>query len=153
MNHTTIDEALRRHDGEPGALLPVLHDIQDALGYIPPDSVEQIARGLNLSRADVYGVITYYSHFRRDPPARHAVAVCRGEACQSMGSAALLAHAEHTVGCKMHHTSAGGQFHLEAAYCLGLCASSPAVTIDGIPHARMTAEAFDALLLQCREAP
>ena len=153
MKHKIIDEALLHHHGEHGALLPVLHEIQDALGYIPPESVEQIARGLNLSRADVHGVITYYSHFRRDPPARHAVAVCRGEACQSMGSAALLAHAERTLGCKMHQTSADGRFHLDAAYCLGLCASSPAVTVDGNPHARMTTEAFDALVLQCGKTP
>jgi len=151
VKHATIDQALRRHDGEPGALLPVLHDIQDALGYIPPDSIDQIARGLNLSRAEVHGVVTYYSHFRRDPPAPHSVAVCRGEACQSMGSAALLAHAERTLGCKMHQTSADGQFHLDAAYCLGLCASSPAVTVDGKPHAHMTTDVLDALIRQRRE--
>lgn len=153
MTHATIDEALRRHDGEPGALLPVLHDIQEALGYIPADAVDRIARGLNLSRAEVHGVITYYSHFRTDPPAPHAIAICRGEACQSMGSAALLADAEHALGCRMHQTSADGQIHLEAVYCLGLCASSPAITVDGKPHARVTTDALNTHIGQCRGAP
>ena len=149
--HATIDEALRRHDGEPGALLPVLHDIQDALGYIPAQAVVRIAEGLNLSRAEVHGVVTYYSHFRSDPPAPHAVAICRGEACQSMGSAALLAHAERTLDCIMHQISADGQFQLEPAYCLGLCASSPAVSIDGTQHARVSADALDALIRHQRD--
>ncbi len=147
----TIDEALRRHEGEPGALLPVLHDIQDTLGYVPAQAIPRIAEGLNLSRAEVYGVITYYSHFRHDPPARHAVAICRGEACQSMGSAALLAHAERVLDCKSHQVSADGQFQLEPVYCLGLCASSPAATLDGTPHARVTPAKFDALIASQRD--
>jgi formate dehydrogenase subunit gamma len=149
--HATIDEALRRHEGEPGVLLPVLHDIQDSLGYIPAQAVAHIAERLNLSRAEVHGVITYYSHFRSVPPAPHTVAICRGEACQSMGSAALLAHAERSLGCKLHQASADGQFQLDPVYCLGLCASSPAATLDGTPHARVTPEKLDALIARQRE--
>ena len=149
--HATIDEALRRHEGEPGVLLPVLHHIQDSLGYIPAQAVARIAEGLNLSRAEVHGVITYYSHFRSAAPALHTVAICRGEACQSMGSEALLAHAERSLGCKMHQVSADGQFQLDPVYCLGLCASSPAATLDGTPHARLTAEKLDALIASLRD--
>jgi len=93
---------LSRHAGRPGALLPILHDVQDALGHIPREVVPQIAEGLNLSRAEVHGVVTYYHHFRQDPPGRHVVQVCRAEACLSMGGEALLAHAEHKLACRTH---------------------------------------------------
>ncbi len=148
-----VHVALARHAGVPGALLPVLHHVQDALGWIPADAVPAIALGLNLSRAEVHGVVTYYHHFRRAPPGRHVVQVCRAEACRAMGAEALVAHVESTLGCRLDGkggghgaTSADGRFTLEPVYCLGLCASSPALVVDDRPHARMSAERFDRLV-------
>ena len=125
----------------PGALLPILHDIQDALGYIPPDAVAQIANALNLSRAEVHGVITFYHHFRATPPARHTIQICCAEACQSMGSERLVQHAEK----KLAHREQS-EYELHPVYCLGLCATSPAMMIDGQLHARVTPEKFDKLI-------
>jgi formate dehydrogenase subunit gamma len=142
--------ALAHHQDEPGALLPILHNVQDALGHIPRESIQQIAEGLNLSRAEVYGVVTYYHHFRSEAPGRHVVQVCRAEACQSRGAEKLLGHAEQTLGCQTHgghgDTSADGQFTLTPVFCLGLCASSPAVAVDGKLHGRVTPERFDAII-------
>jgi formate dehydrogenase subunit gamma len=139
----TLRDVLGRHAGEPGALLPILHDVQDALGHVPKHVVPEIAGALNLSRAEVHGVVTYYHHFRDEPAARHVVQICRAEACQAMGAEALLAHARQHVGCT-------GDFTVEPAYCLGLCASSPALLLDDELHARVTPQVFDALVDQAR---
>jgi formate dehydrogenase subunit gamma len=141
-----VKDALMRHAKVPGALLPILHDIQDALGYIPSQVVPDIAHGLNLSRAEVHGVVTYYHHFRDQPAGRCLVQVCRAEACQSMGADALISHAAQRLDCAVHGTSADGDFSLEPAYCLGLCASSPAVMIGNQLHARVTPQSFDQLV-------
>lgn len=146
----TVRGVLERCAGMPGALLPILHDVQDALGHIPRDAVPEIASALNLSRAEVHGVVTYYHHFRAEPAARHVIQICRAEACQAMGAEALLAHAREHLGCTAHGHSKDGAFTLEPAYCLGLCASSPAMTLDDEPHARVTPQAFDALVAQTR---
>jgi formate dehydrogenase subunit gamma len=143
-----VQRILQLHANEPGALLPILHDVQDALGYIPAHAVPVIAEAQNLSRAEVHGVVTYYHHFRSEPAGRHVIQICRAEACQSMGADALLAHAELRLGCGAHGTTSDGAFTLEPAFCLGLCASSPAMTLDDQPHARVTPKAFDALLAQ-----
>ena len=153
---TDVTQAvLARHADEPGALLPILHDVQDALGFIPREVVSQIADGLNLSRAEVHGVVTYYHHFRSEAPGRTVVQVCRAEACQAMGADALMAHAEHTLGCKTHgghgSTSADGRFTLNPVYCLGLCASSPAVVVNDKLLARMTPARFDRVIGQLAE--
>ena len=134
------------HKDLPGGLLPALHGIQDALGHVPPDAVPLIAEQFNLSRAEVHGVVSYYHHFRSAPAGRLLVQVCRAEACQAMGADALLAHAELRLGCSAHGHSKDGNFTLEPAFCLGLCASSPALTINEEPHARMTPRSFDALV-------
>ena len=149
-HRATVDTLIAQHRHLPGALMPLLHAVQDALGHVPDDVVPQIAAALNLSRAEVHGVITYYHHFRREPAGRSVVQVCRAEACQSCGADALLAHIEGRLGCEAHHTSADGAYTLEPVYCLGLCASSPAMAIDDEPHARMTCEAFDALIHETR---
>ena len=123
----------------PGALLPVLHEIQDALGYIPPETVPLIAAELNLSRAEVHGVITYYHHFRQAPPGRHVVRVCCAEACQASGGEALAQHARTRL--------AGGDVTLEPVYCLGLCACGPALQVgENVLHGRVTPDKFDALI-------
>lgn len=148
----TVQAVLAKFTDEPGALLPILHALQDSLGYVPPDAVPTIAEALNLSRAEVHGVISYYHDYRSAPPTPHTLQVCRAEACQSMGAEALLAHARHQLACGAEGQSADRQFTVQAAYCLGLCASSPAITVDGQLHARMTAQKLDALLNQVKEA-
>jgi len=147
---SAIVDAIERHRHRPGALLPLLHDVQDELGHIPDAAVDPIARALNLSRAEVHGVITFYHHFRRTAGGRHTVRLCQAEACQSMGADALRAHAEHALGCGLHETSADGAFTLEPAYCLGQCANSPALMIDEAVHARLTPQRFDRLLAGAR---
>jgi formate dehydrogenase subunit gamma len=137
---------LARHGTRQDQLLPVLHALQDRLGFVPPDAVQDIAEHFNLSRAEVHGVVTFYHHFRSSPPARCTVQVCRAEACQSMGADGLLAHARQALGCGLHEHSADGAFALEPVYCLGLCASSPAMSIDGVPFARVTPARFDRLV-------
>ena len=131
-----------------GALLPLLHAIQDQVGFIPSDSVSEIAKALNLSRAEVHGVITYYHFFRTEPAGKNVVQVCRAEACQACGSNELLAIAEKTLGCKSHETSANGAVTLESVYCLGLCASSPAIQVNDKLHARMSTEKLKTILMQ-----
>lgn len=149
----TVRGALARHAREPGALLPVLHDVQDALGYIPPDAVPIIAKGLNLSRAEVHGVIKYYHHFRTEPAGRVVVQVCRAESCQACGADALMAHAEKLLGCAPHHTRADGAFTLEPVYCLGMCALSPAIMVNDTLHARLTPDKFERIVASLEAHP
>lgn len=132
--------AIRRHAHRPGALLPLLHDLQAALGHVPPALVPGIAQAVNRSRAEVHGVISYYHHFRSQPAGRHVVQVCRAEACQANGSEPLAQAAQALLGCAMHTTRADGAVTLEPVYCLGLCATGPAVQIDERLLARMTPE-------------
>ncbi len=142
----TVDALIAQHQDSPGALMPLLHAVQDAIGHVPEAVVPRIAAALNLSRAEVHGVITFYHHFRREPAGRTVVQVCRAEACQSCGADELLAHAQRTLGCAPHHTSADGAFTLEPVFCLGLCASSPAIRIDARLHSRVTPTKFDRLV-------
>jgi len=144
----SIERLIESHQSTQGALLPLLHAIQDAIGFIPPESVAQIAKGLNLSRAEVHGVITYYHFFRTEKPGKHVVQICRAESCQSCGSEELIQLAEKTLGCKVHHTTANGSVTLEPVYCLGLCASSPAIQVDEKLHAGVTAESLREILTQ-----
>lgn len=125
-----------------GALLPVLHGIQDALGFVPDEAVPVVARELNLSRAEVHGVLTYYHHFRRTPPSGPVLQVCRAESCRTVGGEALLAQAKANAAGRGHCS-------VEPVYCLGLCAMSPAVMLDGRPHARMTPQKLDELMSTC----
>jgi formate dehydrogenase subunit gamma len=149
----TVELAIAARMGEPGALLPILHNIQEALGYIPQDAISRIAHALNLSRAEVYGVLTYYHYFRSTPPARVTVALCRAEACRSMGTEALAQHIEAQTSCRFdakHGRDAAAHaerddVELQSAYCLGQCALSPAMTINGTLYAKMTPHEFDAL--------
>ncbi|HEY8857516.1 MAG TPA: formate dehydrogenase subunit gamma [Rugosibacter sp.] len=153
-NLSIIESILAARQSLPGALLPILHDIQDAIGYIPPDAVPSIAGALNLSRAEVHGVITYYHYFRQSPPGRHVVRVCRAEACQSVGCESLAAHARSALACDFHATSADGAVTLEPVYCLGHCAVGPNIQIDETTlHARVTPEKFDRLIAELRSKP
>ena len=130
----------------PGPLLEVLHAVQASLGYVPDGAVTVVAQGLNLSRAEVHGVVTFYHYFRRTPPGKHVVSLCRAEACQSMGADALAEHAKRKLGVDFHETTADGEFSLEPIYCLGNCACSPAAMVDGRLYGRLSPEGFDAML-------
>ena len=131
---------------EAGPLLPVLHGIQNALGYVPSDAVPLVADALNLSRADVHGVISFYHYFRDTPPGRHVIHVCRAEACQSMNGRALEAHVKSRLGVGFHQTTDSGSFTVEPVYCLGNCACSPAVMVDGELYGRVTPARFDEIV-------
>jgi formate dehydrogenase subunit gamma len=141
-----LQSLIEQHRHTPGALLPLLHALQDALGHVPPSAEPAIAAALNLSRAEVHGVVSYYHYFRSAPPGRHLVQVCRAEACQACGGEALLAQAEQLLGCRLHETRADGAVTLEPVYCLGLCASSPALQIGDRLHARVTPQRLQQLV-------
>jgi len=145
-----VQDAVARLKTLPGALLPVLHAVQDALGYVPPGAVPLIAHGLNLSRADVHGVISFYHHFRTQPCGRHVLHLCRAESCQAMGGSELEAHVKQTLGVDFHQTTADGAITLEPAYCLGNCALSPALLLDDALHGRVDASTFDELVAAAR---
>jgi formate dehydrogenase subunit gamma len=140
----TPDERVARHLKKGASLLAVLHAIQDEAGYIPADVIAPLAQAMSLSRAEVHGVITYYHHFRSEPPARVTVQLCRAEACRSMGTEALAAHIEGHTGCKFD-SGHQADTELETVYCLGQCALSPAMTINGELHARVTPQKFERL--------
>jgi formate dehydrogenase subunit gamma len=137
-----------QHRERPGPLLEVLHAVQASLGYVPAGAVPLIAEELNLSRAEVHGVVTFYHFFRSSHPGAHTVSLCQAEACQSMGAEKLAEHARKRLGIDFHQTTADGRFSLEPIYCLGNCACSPAAMIDGRLHGRLTPEAFDALIAE-----
>lgn len=139
-------EVTGRLKDAPGALLPVLHGIQDALGHVPDDAVPLIARELNLSRADVHGVISFYHYFRKTPAGRHLIQLCRAESCQAMGAVTLEKHVKERLGVDFHQTTTDGRYTLEPVYCLGNCACSPAMMIDGELKGRVSPERFDAWL-------
>ena len=129
-----------------GPLLPVLHAMQDHFGYVPPESVPIIAKTLNLSRAEVHGVISFYHWFRTEPGGEKTVYICRAESCQAMGSAAIEAAAKEHLGIDYHQTTADGKFSLEPVYCLGNCACSPAIMIDERVHSRVAPENLSQIL-------
>lgn len=146
-----VQQAIDAHRTRPGALLPLLHAVQDALGWVPPDVLPSIAHALNLSRAEVHGVVSFYHHFRSTPPGRHVLRLCRAEACQARGARALEAHARQTLGIDFHQTTADGAITLEPVYCLGNCGCGPSLLLDADElHANVTPAAFDALVRQVR---
>jgi formate dehydrogenase subunit gamma len=142
----TVRRQLTLLKSRPGPLIEILHAIQGELGFIPDGAVPLLAEELNLSRAEVHGVITFYHFFRRHPPGRHTIQVCRAESCQAMGGQALEAHAKQRLGVDFHETTPDGEVTLDPVFCLGNCSCSPAVMIDGELHGRVTPERFDMLL-------
>jgi formate dehydrogenase subunit gamma len=145
------DELVQRHVKPGASLVAVLHGIQDEIGFVPPEALAPLARAMNLSRAEVYGVLTYYHHFRSTPPARVTVGLCRAEACRSMGTEALAQHIEARTGCQFD-AKHGADAHadvddveLQTVFCFGQCALSPAMTINGTLYAKITPQKFDAL--------
>ncbi|HWT28834.1 MAG TPA: formate dehydrogenase subunit gamma [Methylophilaceae bacterium] len=146
-----ISSHVESHQAMPGGLLPLLHAIQDDLGYIPQESYAPISKALNLSVAEIHGVVSFYHHFRTQPPGRHVLHLCRAESCQAMGCQSLETHIKQQLGIDFHETSSDGAITLEPIYCLGNCALSPAVMLDERVHGRMNIAEIDALLAAARE--
>jgi len=149
----TVGAVIEEHAGQIGALMPVLHSMQQRMGYIPSEAIPMIATALNLSRAEVHGVIHFYHDFRSEPPGDHLVQLCRAEACQAMGGRALEAHVKARLGVGYGETTPDGRFSLDPVYCLGNCACTPSVRIDDVIHARVSPERFDQLLEDLQEMP
>jgi formate dehydrogenase subunit gamma len=140
-----IDDIIAGLADKPGALMPVLHAVQERVGYIPGAAVPAIARGLNLSRAEVHGVISFYHDFRTERPGRKIIRVCRAESCQAMGAVALAAHIQARLGIGFGQTSANADFTLEPVYCLGNCACSPAILVGNDLYGRVDPDRFDSI--------
>ena len=138
--------AVERHRHRDGPLIEVLHEVQADFGCIPSGAVPVIARALNLSRAEVHGVVSFYHHFRTKAPGRHVLQICRAESCQAAGGRAIESHAQKRLGVGFGQTTPDGRLTLEAVYCLGLCACSPAAMLDDEVHGRVTPERLDALI-------
>lgn len=141
-----LAEIIEANSGLDGPLLPILHAVQRDFGFIPKSAVPTIAQALNLSRAEVHGVVTFYQDFRQTPPGRHVLKLCRAEACQARGGAAVEAKARELLSVEMDATTADGAVTLEAVYCLGLCASGPAAMLDDEPVARLSPQRLEALI-------
>ena len=150
VNEARIAAIVERHRHRDGPLIEVLHDVQADFGCIPSGAVAVIARALNLSRAEVHGVVSFYHHFRTRPPGRHVLQICRAESCQAAGGRAIESHAQQRLGIGFGETTPDGRLTLEAVYCLGLCACSPAAMLDDEVHGRLTPERLDALIEAAR---
>ena len=144
-NEAEATEIVRRHDGREGALLPILHDVQAAFGFVPEPAIKFLAHALNITRAEVHGVVTFYHDFRRERAGRHVLKLCRAEACQSMDGEALARRMLDRFGLDWGGTTPDGRLTIEATYCLGLCASAPSAMLDGEPMARLNADAIDEI--------
>ena len=139
-------EIIDKHKTIEGAALVILHALQNEFGYVPEPTIPMVAEALSLSRAEVHGVFTFYHDFRKEPAGRHVLKLCRAEACQSMGTDALCAHAQKKLGANFGETTRDGTFTVEAVYCLGNCALSPAVMIDEDLYGMVDAKRFDAII-------
>jgi len=144
IDEQTTSEIVKQFDAKPEMLVQILQAIVMRYGWVPEDTIRQLADAVNLSRADVYGVVTYYHDFRTEPPGEHIVKICQAEACQAMGSRTLTDHARRSLGAALHETNE--DVTLEPVYCLGNCACAPAVMIDGKTHGRVNADRFDELV-------
>ena len=144
-----VARILAVHQGREGALLPILHDIQATFGHVPQAVLPQVARALNISKAEVHGVVTFYHDFREAPAGKHVVKLCRAEACQAVGGDRVAAHARAALGVDWHGTSADG-VTLEPVFCLGLCACGPAAMVDGRLVGRVDEARIDSLLAGVR---
>ena len=139
-------EIINQCGARPEMLVQVLHGFLDRYGYISEEAIRQVATELNLSRAEVHGVVSFYHDFRTTPPGKHIVKICQSESCQAMGSRELTAHAEEKLGVSLHGTTGDGDVSLEPVYCLGNCACSPAIMIDDKVYGRVDTGKFDKLV-------
>ena len=138
--------ACARHGNQPDALLEILHDVQNQLGYVPEVTLPVIAKALNRSRAEVYGVVTFYHDFKRHPVGKHVIKICRAEACQSMGTDQLCRHAEQSLKVPLGGTTADGSVTIEQVFCLGNCALSPAIMVGETLYGKVDAKRFDEII-------
>ena len=141
-----IEEILKAHKGLEGALLPILHAVQAEFGYIPQEILPTIAKDLNISRAEVHGVVSFYHDYRETPTGRHVIKLCRAEACQAMGADQVAAHVQKSLGVDWHGTTADGAVTLDPIFCLGLCACGPAAMVDGKLIARVDVARMDKII-------
>jgi len=148
----TVRNLLAQVTPEQDALLPLLQDLQQRLGYIPKAAIRLIAQALNLSRAEVHGVVTFYHDFHEEPTAEHVVQFCMAEACQAVGCRSLAAHAEQTLGVGFNEQTADGRIQVEPAYCFGNCATGPTIRVNDRVYGRVTPESFDAIVAPLRRA-
>src|SRR5260370_32420034 len=147
-NETRGAELIAKHAGLEGATLVILHALQEAFGYVPEPAIPMVASALNLSRAEVYGVFTFYHDFRKQPAGRHVLKLCRAEACQAAGGDALAARAEAKLGIAIGNTTPDERVTLEPIYCLGLCATAPSAMLDGRVVGRLDEKRLDALVAE-----
>ncbi|PSO32038.1 formate dehydrogenase subunit gamma [Bradyrhizobium sp. MOS002] len=143
-------EIIAEHSRQEGATLVILHALQEAFGYVPEAAIPMVAQALNLSRAEVHGVFTFYHDFRHKPAGRHVLKLCRAEACQAAGGDALAARAEATLGVSLGSTTADDRVTLEPIYCLGLCATAPSAMLDGRLFGRLDEKRIDALVAEAK---
>lgn len=141
---------IAEHSKQEGATLVILHALQEAFGYVPAAAIPMVAQALNLSRAEVHGVFTFYHDFRHRPAGRHVLKLCRAEACQAAGGDALAARAEAKLGVSLGHTTADDRVTLEPIYCLGLCATAPSAMLDGRLIGRLDEKRIDALVAEAQ---
>jgi len=139
-------EIINKYEARPEMLVQILHGFVERYGFVGDEAIRQIANELNLSRAEVHGVVSFYHDFRTEPPGEHVVKICQAEACQAMGSRALTSHAEEKLGVALNNTRSDGGVTLEPVYCLGNCACSPAVMIGEKVYGRVDNEKLDGLL-------
>lgn len=139
-----ISELVAGFGARPEMLIQILHRVVEQFGFVSEAAIRQLADELNLSRAEVHGVVSYYDDFRTEARGRHSIRICQAEACQAMGSAALTRHAQESLGLALHESSE--DISLDPVYCLGNCACSPAVMINGRTYGRVTHERFDELV-------
>lgn len=149
-NPDRAQDLIRERENLAGALLPMLHSLQEEFGYIDDAAVPMLAHALNISQADVHGVISFYHDFRKSAQGSHVIKVCRAESCQSMGCNRLIGHIEKRLGVSLGETTPDGAVTFEQVFCLGLCAMSPALMLDGKPYGRVTPEIADLLLAGAR---
>ncbi|MBZ6078392.1 formate dehydrogenase subunit gamma [Microvirga puerhi] len=145
-------EIIAMHASLDGAALPVLHALQDEFGFIPDQAIPLVASALNLSKAEIHGIVTFYHDFRRTPPGRHVLKLCRAEACQSMNSSGLAIDFLSKLGISWGETTRDGTLTVEGVYCLGLCACSPSALFDGEPIGRLDMARLDAVVQQARDS-
>ncbi|BAM88716.1 formate dehydrogenase gamma subunit [Bradyrhizobium oligotrophicum S58] len=143
-------EIIAEHSKMEGATLPIMHALQETFGHVPEEAIPMIASALNLSRAEVYGVFTFYHDFRAKPAGRHVLKLCRAEACQAAGGDALAARAEAKLGISIGNTTADERVTLEPIYCLGLCATAPSAMLDGRLVGRLDEARIDALVSEAQ---
>ena len=141
-----IEEILTAHKGLEGALLPILHAVQAEFGYVPQEVLPTIAKDLNISRAEVHGVVSFYHDYRETPAGRHVIKLCRAEACQAMGADQVAAHVQKSLGVDWHETTADGAVTLDPIFCLGLCACGPAAMVDGKLIGRVDIARMDKII-------